>query len=87
MGDTDDAEAALKQTSPYFQWFVYNAKDSWKWFSTWFAGAIAIAPLAMEYIPALDGILTPTHEHWMYAALGVLTYFGRIANQKPKVAQ
>ena len=64
--------------------FVSNVRDIWKWISTWFAGAIVLAPMVFEYVPEASEYLTQTQRHYLISVLGLLTILGRIVNQKPE---
>jgi hypothetical protein len=62
--------------------FVANVEFFYKWLSTWLLGICALAPVAMAFVPTLQGVIPPNWERAIYSGLAVLTFVARIAHQE-----
>ena len=70
--------------SPRLKLFVADVQYCYKWLSTWVIGVAALAPMLLEMVPALHGVLSPSAEHYLETVLALLAFVARIANQAPK---
>lgn len=85
MSDTEKTAppgTSLPADAPWWaRWMVDNARECWRWLSTWMIAAAAAAPMLYENIGALQSAVSPSAYHYIQSALVALIFLGRIKKQ------
>lgn len=83
---SDDLPSAFPPDTPWWaKLLVENVRDCWRWTSVRISALVVVAPMLLEYAPQatplFSSLLTPTQEHYLISALGLLALLGRITKQ------
>ena len=82
--DIKAIEAMPPDTPWWAKLLVYNVRNFYKWTSTWVIAVAAAAPMALEFLPQLQGKIPTSWEHYLETGLAILAFVARIANQPTK---
>jgi hypothetical protein len=66
------------------KWLIEEPSQAWKFASVWVGAAIAVITAANEWMPGLQGFMSPQTYAAVMAVFGVLVIVARIVNQNIK---
>lgn len=73
-----------KAKSKSEKWLIEEPSQAWKFASVWVGALIAVITAANEWMPGLQGFMSPDTYAKVMAFLGVIVIVARIVNQNIK---